>query len=100
MMLFRTVTEANKMLVVHTPMWIAVLCIGLGFAIAAASLMPRWPRPWRLGGLLATIVLLYGGWVMLGNTITFEPRGFYVEGPLGEEIRVGWLQVSGIDPGG
>ena len=95
-MMFRTVTVAGNSLIVHSPTWIGIVLVVVGIATAVVALLPRWPRVYRLGALLGTIILLYGGWELLGNVITFEPRGFYVEGPLGEEMRVGWLQVGGI----
>jgi len=98
--MFRTVTVDGSSLIVHTPMWIGILLVLVGIATAVVALLPRWPRVYRLGALLGTIILLYGGWQLLGNVITFEPRGFYVESPLGEEMRIGWLIVSGIDQGG
>jgi hypothetical protein len=100
MLLFRTVTIADNVLVVHSPMWIGLACVGVGIVVTLVALTLKWPRPWRLGAFLGTLILLYGGWHLLRNVITFESRGFYVESPLGEEMRVGWLQVGGIDEGG
>lgn len=94
----RALSVSDNLLVVQSPPWIGLVLVGVGVVITLVALFVRWPRPWRLSAFLGTIVLLYGGWHLLRNAITFEPRGFYIESPLGEEERVGWLQVVGIDP--
>ena len=96
----RSLSGSDTTLVIQSPTWMGVALVALGIAVTLGVLVRRWPRPVRLSALLGTILLLYGGWHLLRNVITFEPRGFYVESPLGEEERVGWLQVSGIDAGG
>src|SRR5688572_16796299 len=96
----RSLTEADAMLVIQSPMWIGLVLVGVGVVVTLVALLWRWPRPWRLGAFLGTIMLLYGGWHLLRTVVTFEARGFYVESMRGEEERVGWSQVSGIDAGG
>jgi hypothetical protein len=93
----RGLTASDTTLVVHSPAWIGLLLVVVGIALTACVFMRRWPRPVRLGGLLGTILLLYGGWHLLRSEVTFEKRGFYVDGLLGEEERVGWLQVSAVE---
>ena len=96
----RSLLEADSILVIQSPAWIGWVLVGAGVAITVTVLLRRWPRPWRLSAFLGTILLLYGGLHLLRTVITFEPRGFYVESKLGEEERVGWSQVTGIDAGG
>ena len=92
----RGLTASENTLVIHSPTWIGLLLVGVGVALLASVFVRRWPRPVRLGGLLGTILLLYGGWHLLRSDVTFERRGFYVDGLLGEEERVGWLQVDAV----
>ena len=96
----RSLTEADAMLVIQSPMWFGLVLVGVGVVVTLVALLWRWPRPWRLGAFLGTIMLLYGGWHLLRTVVTFEARGFYVESMRGEEERVGWSQVTGIDAGG
>ncbi|HET6264222.1 MAG TPA: hypothetical protein VFD95_05150 [Usitatibacter sp.] len=95
--MIRGLTASDTTLVVHSPAWIGLLLVGVGVALMAGMFVRRWPRPVRLGGLLGTIILMYGGWHLLRSDATFEKRGFYVDGMLGEEERVGWLQVNSVE---
>ena len=95
--MIRGLTASETTLVVHSPAWIGLVLVGVGVALLASVFVRRWPRPVRLGGLLGTILLLYGGWHLLRSDATFERRGFYVDGMLGEEERVGWLQVNAVE---
>lgn len=95
----RGLSVTDTTLVIQSPVWLALIFIVVGVLLTGAVFIRSLPRAWRLGALLGTMSLLYGGWYMLGNTTTFESRGFYVEGMFGEEERVGWLQVTGIDTG-
>jgi len=93
----RSLSASDSLLVIHSPAWIGLLLVGVGVALMAGVFVRRWPRPVRLGGLLGTVLMLYGGWNLLRSETTFERRGFYVEGMLGEEERVGWLQVAAME---
>jgi hypothetical protein len=95
----RSLSASDSTLVIQAPTWIGVLLVGVGIALAIFVLVRKVPRPARLGAFLATVALLYAGWYLLSTSMTFEARGFYVDGMFGEEERVGWLQVSGIDTG-
>ena len=96
----RTLSVADNTLIIQSPAWIGWLLVALGVAVTLVVFVRRWRRQVRLAGLLGTILLLYGGWHLLANVTTFESRGFYIESPLGEEERVGWLQVANVDTGG
>lgn len=95
----RSLSASDTTLVIQAPTWIGLLLVGVGIALAVFVLVRKVSRPARLGAFLATIVLLCAGWFVLSTSTTFETRGFHVDGILGEEERVGWLQVSGIDTG-
>jgi hypothetical protein len=92
----RSLTDVDGLLVIQGPTWLGFTLIGLAviLAIAAIVLARKLPRPARLGTFLATIVLLYAGWHLIGTRTTIESRGYYVESIYGEEERLGWLQVS------
>ena len=92
----RTLTEAGSSLVIQSPLWLPLLLMGIGLALMALPFFLRPPRPYRLGALLGTILFLVAGWQLFTSTTTFEPRGFLVTGRLGDEERVGWLQVTGV----
>ena len=92
-----TLAGSDSQLVVQWPLWLAGLLLAAALAIVAFVVLRKPARPWRLGGYLGTIVLLYGGWYMFANSATFERRGFYIDGTWGEEERVGWSQVSSVD---
>lgn len=94
----RSLSASDATLFIQVPTWIGLVLVGAAIAVAAGALLRKPPRPWRLGAFLATIVLLYAGWYSLATVTTFERRGFVVESMRGEEERVGWLQVSAIDP--
>ena len=96
----RTLTVDDKILVIQSPPWIGWACIVAGIVIMLGAFVRTFPRPVRLGALLGTLLLIYGGWHLLRNAITFESRGFYVESPLGEDMRIGWSRVAAIDAGG
>lgn len=93
----RSLSASDTALFIQVPTWIGLLLVVAAIAVAAGALLRKPPRPWRLGAFLATIVLLCAGWYALATSTTFERRGFYVHSILGEEERVGWLQVSAID---
>lgn len=95
----RTLTEAGSSLVIQSPLWLPLALMGAGLVLMALPLFLKPPRPYRLGALLGTILFLVAGWQLFTTTTTFEPRGFRTTGRLGDEERVGWLQVSGIDTG-
>ena len=95
----RSLSASETTLVIQAPTWIGLLLVGVGIALAIYVLVRQVPRPARLGAFLGTIALLCVGWYLLGTTTTFESRGLVVNSILGEEERVGWLQVSGIDTG-
>ena len=96
----RSLSASDTTLVIQVPTWIGLLLVGAAIAVAAGVLVRRPQRPWRLGAFLAAFVFLYAGWHALATSTTFEKRGFYVDSMLGEEERVGWLQVTGIDARG
>ena len=96
----RTLLESDGTLLVQVPTWIGLALIAAAIGVAAGALLARPPRPWRLGAFLAAIGLLYAGWHSLTTVTTFEQRGFVVETMRGEEERIGWLQVSGMDARG
>ena len=93
----RTLLASDSGLVIQVPTWIGIVLVVAAIAVAAGALVRKPPRPWRLLSFLATIALLYAGWYSLATVTTFEPRGFIVETMRGEEERVGWLQVRGVD---
>lgn len=95
----RTVTEAGSSLIIQSPLWLPLALMGAGLVLIALPFFLKPPRPYRLGALLGTILLLVAGWQLFTSTATFESRGFVVTGRLGDEERVGWLQVTGIDTG-
>jgi len=96
----RTLSASDTTLIIQTPAWIGLACVVLAVVLAIVVVVLRRPRPVRLAAFLGTFVLLYVGWYSLRTTITFETRGFYVEGMRGEEERVGWSQVASIEGGG
>lgn len=49
--------------------------------------------------LWLALALMGAGLVLVALPVFLEPRGFRTTGRLGDEERVGWLQVSGIDTG-
>src|SRR5688572_4053429 len=85
----RSLTETDSTLLVQAPPWLGVLLIGVAIGLTVFALLRRPPRVARLGAFLATLVLLYVGWHAHAQRVTFEPRGFYVDGLYGEEERVG-----------
>ena len=93
----RTLLASDSGLVIQVPTWIGILLIVAAIAVAAGALVRKPPRPWRLLSFLAAIALLYAGWYSIATVTTFEPRGFVVETMRGEEERIGWLQVRGVD---
>ena len=94
----RTLSASDTTLVIQSPAWVGVAVLVLALGLTAIALLRRPPRVVRLGAFLGTIALLYGGWNLISNRVTFEPRGFIVvEGIYGEEERVGWLGVSSVD---
>lgn len=95
----RTVIEAGSSLVIQSPTWIPLALMGVGLVLIALPFFLKPPRPYRLGALLGTIIFLVAGWQLFTSSATFEARGFVVTGRLGDEERVGWLQVVGIDTG-
>jgi hypothetical protein len=97
----RALSEADGALVIQGPTWLGFLLIAVAVfvAILAVVLARRVPRQGRLGAFLAAIVLLYGGWHLIGTRTTIEPRGYYVESIYGEEERLGWLQVNDVAAG-
>lgn len=96
----RSLSESDGILVIQSPTWLGFLLIAIAIAIAIAAvvLARKVPRPARLGAFLASIVLLFAGWHLIGTRTTIEPRGYYVESIYGEEERRGWLQLNGIAP--
>jgi hypothetical protein len=96
----RTLSASDTALVIQSPMWVGLACIALAIVLAIVVVVLRRPRPVRLAAFLGTFVLLYAGWWALRTVTTFETRGFYVEGIYGEEERVGWSQVAGIEGAG
>ena len=94
----RTLSDNDGLLVIQSPTWLGLTLIAVAIvvAIAAIALARKVPRPARLGALLASIVLLYVGWHLIGTKTTLEPRGYFVESIYGEEERLGWLQVNQI----
>lgn len=95
----RTLTEAGSTLVIHSPLWVALTLMGVGLVLMVVPFFLRPPRPYRLGALLGTILFLVAGWHFFASTTTLEARGFHTTGRSGDEERVGWLQVTGIDTG-
>ncbi len=93
----RSLLESDSALVIQVPAWIGYFLIAAAIAVAAGALVRKPPRPWRLGAFLAAIALLYAGWYSLATVTTFEHRGLVVETMRGEEERIGWLQVRGVD---
>ena len=94
----RTLSASDTTLVIQSPAWVGIAVVVLALGLTAIALLRRPPRVARLGAFLGTIALLYAGWNVLFNRVTFEPRGFIlVEGIYGEEERVGWLGVAGVD---
>ena len=96
----RSLTASDTTLVIQAPTWVGVLCVALAVVLAIVVVVLRRPRPVRLAAFLGTFVLLYAGWWALRTITTFETRGFYMESMRGEEERIGWTQVSGIEGGG
>ena len=94
----RGLTATDNLLVIQAPPWIGVTFIAVGVALVIAAFVFKPPRPSRLLASLACMALLYAGWYYLNTKTTFESRGFIVDGMLGEQERVGWLQVGGVDP--
>jgi hypothetical protein len=94
----RTLAEAGSSLVIQSPLWLPLALMAAGLVLMALPLFLKPPRPYRLGALLGTVLFLVAGWQLFTTTTTFEARGFHVTGRFGEEERVGWLQVTGIDP--
>lgn len=96
----RSLSVSDTVLVIQSPVWLGLLCIAAAIGLGVVVFVLRRPRPVRLAALLGTFVLLYAGWWSLRTTTTFEMRGFYIESMRGEEERVGWSQVSGVEGGG
>ena len=96
----RSLTATDTTLVIQAPAWVGIACVVFALVLAIVVVVLRRPRPVRLAAFLGTFVLLYAGWWSLRTVTTFETRGFYVESMRGEEERVGWSQVSGIEGGG
>jgi hypothetical protein len=96
----RSLSASDSTLVIQVPAWIGLLCIALAVVLAIVVVVLKRPRPVRLAAFLGTFVLLYAGWWALRTITTFETRGFYVESMRGEEERIGWSQVSGVEGGG
>ena len=94
----RSLSEADGILVIQGPTWLGFVLIAVAIAVVilALALTRRVPRQARLGAFLVAILLLYGGWHLIGTRTTIESRGFYVESIYGEEDRQGWLQVNDI----
>ena len=63
----RTLTVDDKILVIQSPPWIGWACIVAGVVIMLGAFVRRLPRPVRLGALLGTLLLIYGGWHLLRN---------------------------------
>ena len=95
----RTLTEAGSSLTIHSPLWLPLALMAAGLVLMALPFFLKPPRPYRLGALLGTILFLVAGWQLFTSTTTFETRGFVVTGRFGDEERIGWLQVGGIDTG-
>ena len=85
----RALSEADGILVIQGPtgLGFVLIAIAIGIAILAVALARRVPRQARLGAFLVTILLLYGGWHLIGIKTTIDPRGYYVERISGEEDR-------------
>jgi hypothetical protein len=96
----RSLIEVDSTLLVQAPAWLGLLLIGLAIALTVLALVGRPPRVARLGAFLGTLMLLYVGWHAHAQRVTFEQRGFYVDGLYGEEERVGWLTVSDVNAAG
>ena len=96
----RTLTATDSTLVVQAPPWLGVLLIVVAIVLTVVALFRRPPRVARLSAFLATLAMLYVGWHAHAKRVTFEPRGFYVDGLYGEEERVGWLGVATVDAPG
>lgn len=96
----RSLSVSDTVLVVQSPVWLGLACIVLAIALGVVVFVLRRPRPVRLAALLGSFVLIYAGWWSLRTTTTFEMRGFYVESMRGEEERIGWSQVSGVEGAG
>jgi hypothetical protein len=97
---FRTLDAGDGFLVIQAPPEFGLALIGAGIVLALALFVRRLPRPVRLAGFLGTILMIYGGWHLLIPKVSIESRGFYIESIYGEEDRVGWTQVSGMDASG
>ena len=96
----RSLSASDSSLVIQAPAWFGVACLAFAVILAIVVVVLRRPRPVRLAAFLGTFVLLYAGWHALRTVTTFEARGFYVESMRGEEERIGWSQVSGVEGGG
>ena len=96
----RTLVETDGILSIQALTWIGIALIAVGLVLTVLALIQLVPRPVRLSGFLGTILMLYGGWHLLASTTSFESRGFYIENIYGEEDRVGWTQVEGVDASG
>jgi len=95
----RGLTATENLLVIQAPPWLGMTLIGVGIAMVVVAFVLKPPRPSRLLASLGCMALLYAGWHFLNTRTTFESRGFIVDGMLGEQERVGWLQVAGIETG-
>jgi hypothetical protein len=95
----RGLTATENLLVIQAPPWIGMTLIAVGVALVIGAFAFKPPRPSRLLASLGCMALLYAGWHLLNTKTTFESRGFIVDGMLGEQERVGWLQVASIETG-
>lgn len=93
----RTLSASDSTLVIQTPAWIGIALVAVAIGLTAFAFARRPQRAIRLGLYLGTLVALYVAWHALATRLTFEPRGFVVDGIYGEEERVGWLGVASVD---
>src|SRR5690606_13955375 len=89
-------TESASGLVISSPVWLGILVLGMGIALAVYVVRGKVAAGRRFGAAIGALVTIYVGVHFLGNRTTLDDVGVRIVSPMKPTESIAWSEVASV----